>query len=148
MYCCRVHYRSGGSWPVVHIHKLKKQGRGVFRATVRKVRLRHDLETMKKPLNALGTKMAEEKIILTEAQLHTPEKARQTEEAGGEIMTEHPRYLGARGTNYVGSLKGVTLIYQKTFIDTCTTVAMQKPYDPQNAILAADPLHDRVTPSL
>lgn len=36
----------------------------------------------------------------------------------GEIETEHPGYLGAQDTFYVGTLKGVGRIYQQTFIDS------------------------------
>ena len=46
------------------------------------------------------------------------ERARQEKEAHGEIETEHPGYLGAQDTYYVGMIKGVGLIYQQTFIDT------------------------------
>src|SRR5690349_23896152 len=63
-----------------------------------------------------------------------------------EIETEHPGYLGAQDTFYVGTLKGVGRIYQQTFIDTYSKVAMVKLYDRKNALVAADMLNDRVLP--
>ena len=67
-------------------------------------------------------------------------------EAYGEIETEHPGYLGAQDTYYVGNIKGVGRIYQQTFIDTYTRVAFAKVYDRKNAIAAADLLNDLVLP--
>ena len=127
-------------------NELKKRGLSVSPATVRNVWLRHDLESMKKRLKALEAKMAQEKLILTESQLQALERSRRQDEAHGEIETEHPGYLGAQDTYYVGSLKGVGRIYQQTFIDTYCKVAMVKLYDRKNALVAADLLNDRVIP--
>src|SRR4026209_1028722 len=74
------------------------------------------------------------------------EKAKQDKEAHGEFDTEHPGYLGAQDTFYVGTLKGVGRIYQQTFIDTYSKVAQAKLYDRKNALVAADMLNDRVLP--
>ena len=62
--------------------------------------------------------MAAEHMILTETQVQAPEKAKEEKVAQGEIETEHPGYLGAQDTYYVGTIKGVGRIYQQTFIDT------------------------------
>lgn len=74
------------------------------------------------------------------------EKAKQEKEAHGEIETEHPGYLGSQDTFYVGTLKGVGRIYQQTFIDTYSRVAMVKLYETKTALTAADLLNDRVVP--
>src|SRR5689334_10088246 len=85
-------------------------------------------------------------IILTEDQVQALEKARQEKEAHGETETEHPGYLGAQDTYYVGMIKGVGRIYQQTFIDTYSKLAFAKLYDRKNAITAADMLNDWVIP--
>lgn len=108
--------------------------------------LRHELESFKKRLKALEAKVAQEGLILTETQVVALEKAKQEKEAHGEIETEHPGYLGSQDTFYVGNLKGVGRIYQQTFVDTYTRVAVVKLYDRKNALVAADLLNDRVVP--
>ena len=90
--------------------------------------------------------MAQESLVLTEDQLQALEKAKDEKQAHGEIETEHPGYLGAQDTFYVGNLKGVGRIYQQTFIDTYSKVAMVKLYDRKNALVAADMLNDKVIP--
>jgi hypothetical protein len=55
--------------------------------------------------------MAQERLILTEAQLAALEKAKQEKEAHGEFESEHPGYCGTQDTFYVGNLKGVGRIY-------------------------------------
>jgi transposase InsO family protein len=113
---------------------------------VRCIWLRHDLETFDKRLKALSAKVAQEGLILTEDQLRALERAKQEKQAHGEIETEHPGYLGSQDTFYVGTLKGVGRIYQQTFIDTYTRVAVCKLYDRKHALTAADTLNDRVLP--
>jgi len=127
-------------------NELKKKGIFVSPGGVRSIWLRHDLETFKKRLKALEAKVAQEGLILTEAQVVAMEKAKKEKEAHGEIETEHPGYLGAQDTFYVGTLKGVGRIYQQTFIDTYSKVAFGKLYDRKNALVAADILNDRVVP--
>lgn len=127
-------------------NELRKKGILIPPSTIRTIWLRHDLETMKKRLKALEAKVAQEGLILTEEQLKALEKKKEEEKAKGEIETEHPGYLGCQDTFYVGNLKGVGRIYQQTFIDTYTKVAVVKLYDRKNALVAADLLNDRVLP--
>jgi transposase InsO family protein len=127
-------------------NELKKKGVFVSPGGVRSIWLRHDLETFQKRLKALEAKMAQENLILTEEQLRALEKAKDDKESHGEIESLHPGYLGAQDTYYVGTLKGVGRIYQQTFIDTYTKIALVKLYDRKNALVAADFLNDRVIP--
>jgi transposase InsO family protein len=127
-------------------NELRKEGIFVSPGGVRSIWLRHDLEVFKKRLKALEAKMAQENLILTEEQLRALERAKEEKEADGEIETEHPGYLGAQDTFYIGNLKGVGRIYQQSFIDTYSKVAMVKIYDRKNALVAADLLNDKVLP--
>jgi len=61
--------------------------------------------------------LAEEGLILTEAQVQALEKKKLDDEVCGEIETAHPGYLGSQDTFYVGTLKGVGRIYQQTYVD-------------------------------
>lgn len=125
---------------------LKQDGIFVSPGGVRSIWLRHGLETFKKRLKALEEKAAAENLVLTEAQVQAMERAKEQREAQGEIETEHPGYLGAQDTYYVGTIKGIGRIYQQTFIDTYTKIGFAKLHTSKHAITAADLLNDRVLP--
>lgn len=127
-------------------NELQQRGILVSSSGVRSVWLRHELETMKKRLKALEAKVAQDGILLTEEQLAALERLKEKREADGEIETEHPGYLGSQDTYYVGTIKGIGRIYQQTFVDTYSRIAMAKLYTDKSAITAADMLNDKVLP--
>lgn len=126
--------------------ELLQKGVVVSSGGVRSIWLRNDLETMKKRLKALEARSAQDGIVLTENQIAALENAKSKREAHGEIETHHPGYLGSQDTYYVGTMKGVGRIYQQTFVDTYSRVAMAKLYLEKTAITSADMLNDRVVP--
>lgn len=127
-------------------NELRKKAIFISAAGVRCVWQRHDLETFPKRLKALEARIAQEGIVLTEAQMIALERKKEQREAHGEIETEHPGYLGSQDTYYVGNIKGVGRIYQQTFIDTYSRVAFAKLYTTKHAITSADLLNDKVLP--
>ena len=127
-------------------NELKKQGIIVSPGGVRSIWLRNDLNNLKKRLQALEAKSAQDGILLTESQLAALEKKKEKLESLGEITTEHPGYLLAQDIYYVGTIKGVGKIYQQTVIDTYSRVAEAKLYTDKTPITSADILNDRVIP--
>ena len=102
------------TWGQVRVsNELKKQGLSISPFGVRGVWQRHDLANIKKRLTALEAKMAQEGLVLAEAQLAALEKAKSEKESHGEFESECPGYCGAQDTFYVGNMKGVGRIYQR-----------------------------------
>lgn len=73
-------------------NELRKKGIVVSATGIRCIWLRHNLENFKKRLAALERKVAEEGIILSEAQLAALESKKDEDLICGEIETAHPGY--------------------------------------------------------
>lgn len=127
-------------------NELRQRGIMVSSSGVRSVWLWNDLGTFQKRLKVLEAKVNQEGIILTEKQFAALEKIKEVREASGEIETHHPGFLGSQDTYFVGTVKGIGKIYQQTFIDTYSRVAIVKLYTEKTAIAAADLLNDKVIP--
>jgi len=127
-------------------NELRKVGVFVSGSGVRSIWVRNNLENFKKRLKALEEKVANDGIILNDAQVAALEKKKHDDEVCGEIETAHLGYLGSQDTFYVGNLKGVGRIYQQTFVDTYSKVAFAKLYITKTPITAADALNDKVLP--
>lgn len=127
-------------------NELRKAGVFVSPSGVRSIWLRHEFASFKNRLKALEAKMAEDGIILTEAQVQALEQKKHDDEAHGEIETAHPGYPGSQDTFYVGTIKGVGRVCQQTCIDTYCKVAHARLYTTKTPITAADMLNDKVLP--
>jgi transposase InsO family protein len=127
-------------------NELRMAGVIVSGSGVRSIWLRNGLASFKDRLKALEAKVAEQGLILTEAQVAALEKKRQDDEFNGEIDTVHPGYLGSQDTFYVGTFKGVGRVYQQTFVDTYSKIAFAKLYTTKTPLTAADLLNDKVLP--
>lgn len=127
-------------------NELKIKGIMVSPGGVRSIWLRNNLNNLKKRLNALERKMAQDGIVLTESQLKALEKRKANKEALGEIETEHPGYLGCQDTYYVGNFKGIGKVYSQVYIDSYSRVADAKLYLDKTALTTADMLNDRILP--
>lgn len=127
-------------------NELRQRGIFVSPSGVRSIWLRHDLASFKQRLVALEKQVADNGIVLSDAQVAALEKKQDDDVACGEIETAHPGYLGSQDTFYVGTIKGVGRIYQQTFVDTYSKIAMAKLYTTKTPITAADLLNDRVLP--
>lgn len=143
---CEIAIDNPALGPVRVMNELRKENIHVSHTGIRGIWQRHNLETMKKRLVALEEKVAKEGFVLTELQVQALERAKAEKEAHGEIETLHPGYLGSQDTFYVGCLKGIGRIYQQTFVDTYSKVAICKLYTMRSALTSADVLNDKVIP--
>ena len=83
-------------------------------------------------------KVAQDGVILTEAQLAALQESQNPKEKPMASSKANTGDRGAQDTFYVGNMKGVGRIYQQTFVDTYSKVAFAKLYDRKTPLTAAD----------
>jgi transposase InsO family protein len=126
--------------------QLLEKGLFLSPSTVRNIWHRQGMAKIQDRLVKLEEQSRVEGYVLTEEQKLVLESKREQKVAHGEIETAHPGYLGSQDTFYIGTLKGVGRVYQQTFVDTYSKVAICKIYTTKNSITAADLLNDKVLP--
>ena len=104
-------------------NKLRQEGLSIPPEGLPLVWLRHQLQTFKLRLKALEVKVAEEGVVLIEAQVVVLECKQEGDRPSGEVETAHSGYFGSPDAFYVGTLVGVGRVYQQTFVGTFSKVA-------------------------
>lgn len=125
-------------------NELRKIGTLVSLSGGRSIWLQHDLACFKDRLKALEKYVVETGAVPTESQVLALERKKEEKDAHGEIEIDHLGYLDSQDTFYVGNLKGVGRVYQRTFVDTYSKVAHAKLYNNKTPITAADILNEKV----
>lgn len=126
--------------------ELRRQDVWVSPGGVRCIWLRAGVENRRKRLERLEAEVREAGLVLTAEQVEALEKLRDDDRTDEEIETEHPGYLLAQDTFYVGVMKGVGRIYLQSVIDTYSRVGFGKLYTSKLPVTSADILNDRVLP--
>lgn len=93
-WCCTSFIPANGKTRTSN--ELRKLGIFISPSGVRSVWLRHNLANLKNRIKALEAEVANEGLILTEAQVQALEKIALDDEACGEIETTQPGYLGSQ----------------------------------------------------
>ena len=113
---------------------------------VRAVWKRHDLESKNKRLKALHAKVAQDQRQLTDEQRSSIEKLHQLNQNQTELDTAFPGNLGVQDSYYVGYIPTIGDVYQQTFIDAYTKVAMVNLYLNKHASSSIHMLNGKVLP--
>lgn len=125
---------------------LRRHGITLSPGGVRSIWLRHEIQTKALRLKRLEKWSVEHGQVLTESQVQVLENAKEEKEAHGEIESFHPGFLLGQDTYYVGYIKGIGKIFQRTAIDTYSNVGFAKLYLEKTALAAADLLNGKVLP--
>ena len=113
---------------------------------VRAIWKRHDLESKNKRLKALHAKVAQDQRKLTDEQRCSIEKLHQLSQNQTELDTAYPGNLGVQDSYYVGYIPTIGDVYQQTFVDAYTKVAMVNLYLNKHAKSSIHMLNEIVLP--
>lgn len=126
--------------------ELKKVGMSISPSGVRSVQVRYDLETRKKRLEAVVTKSRQEGLELKNEQKNALERLNRTPEFDIESDIMCPGYVGAQDTLELGKIKKIGPVFQHTFIDVYSKVAIVKLSPKKNDLTAKRFLTNEVLP--
>jgi hypothetical protein len=87
----------------------------------------------------------EEALIVEETVSSEPALAEVVEKVEASGLT-HPGYLGLQDSYRVGSVEGISDVYQQTYIDVYSGLALVKLYDKKDSRVAVDMLNSTVLP--
>lgn len=125
--------------------ELALAGIGLCAATIRNIRIRHNLDSRYKRLLALEERTCTEAIKLTLEQIRLLEKHNPSFRER-HVESARPGYLLSQDTFFVGTLKGVGRVYLQAVVDTFCSLAFGKLYTSKAPITAADILNSCVLP--
>jgi hypothetical protein len=123
--------------------ELAKSGIYISVWNVRAIQLRHNLATIESRLAGLPSSLPQRTEPLVVDSHATPVAI---SEKSTVIASKHPGYLCAQDTYHVGSIEGIGDIYQQTFIDAYSGVALVKLYTEKDSQVAVDMLNNTVQP--
>jgi len=126
--------------------ELSKRRVQISAAGVRKIWIRHDLETFEKRVRAIYARVVQDGMGLTVDQTRALEVTRKDKAVERTLEVERPGYLGYQGRYFVGILNDIGRTYQQTFIDSYSKMAFVKLYGRTDGMPAEDLLEDRVLP--
>jgi transposase InsO family protein len=119
--------------------ELEKRGILISPSHVRSIQLQHRLETVESRLSALVTQLTENPETAVIAALVRAKNQK-------PIKPQYPGHIGAQDTYYIGYIKGVGQVYQQTFIDVYSGVALVRLYERKDSQVAVDMLKNYVRP--
>ncbi len=125
---------------------LQARNVAISASGVRAVWKRHDLESKTKRLKALHAKVEQEKRELTKEQRKHIERLHLISQDQSELDTAYPGNIGVQDTLFIGNIPRIGDVYQQTFIDAYSKVAIAHLYLEKHVNSSIDMLNNYVLP--